>query len=385
MDWTTGPDLTTRFKRFRQKCELLFEGPLKPRAPEQKCSYLLLWAGDYGLDLYNTWSLTTEQKKGINEYWKRFEEHAKPQANKILNRYYLRNLKQNGRPLDAFFTEARLLIQNCGYADEMEDEIMRDTLVFGTDHEAVRKKCITKGNNQLRAMDAPVPPTQVDSPSERQNKSIKSDTPSRRLPGDPTRCQRCGNNQHQRGQRCPASGVECFNCHNRGHFRKMCKTKKANVHEVQGGQHNQGAQGSEDAVNFPSDDTAHSLFLALLCMNLGHQGSTIFSLEIQFLLFKWWKLNKSRGVMTLLWQRPRMLLRNNNMQERYRIPRNFKVESRYKLLKSLFNITKTQQEMQSLAVENISWYNTKKNADLAISCLLYLLPHHTVMLWFSLQ
>ena len=47
------------------------------------------------------------------------------------------------------------------------------------------------------------------------------------------------------------------------------------------------------------------------------------------------------------------------MQERYRIPRNFKVESRYKLLKSLFNITKTQ-EMQSLAVENISWYNTKK-------------------------
>lgn len=26
MDWTTGPDLMTRFKRFRQKCELLFEG-----------------------------------------------------------------------------------------------------------------------------------------------------------------------------------------------------------------------------------------------------------------------------------------------------------------------------------------------------------------------
>ena len=115
MDWTTGPDLTNRFKRFRQKCELLFEGPLKPRAPEQECSYLLLWAGDYGLDLYNTWSLTTKQKKDINKYWKRFEEHVKPQANKILNQYYFRNLKQNGRPLDAFLTEARLLIQNCGY------------------------------------------------------------------------------------------------------------------------------------------------------------------------------------------------------------------------------------------------------------------------------
>ena len=282
MDWTTGPDLTTRFKRFRQKCELLFEGPLKPRAPEQKCSYLLLWAGDYGLDLYNTWSLTTEQKKDINEYWKRFEEHVEPQANKILNRYYLRNLKQNGRPLDAFLTEARLLIQNCSYPDEIQDEIMRDTLVFGTDHEAVRKKCITKGNDltfekardiarteeatqaQLRAMDAPAPPTQVDSLSERQSKSIKNDTPPNRSPRDSTRCQRCGNNQHQRGQRCPASGVECFNCHKRGHFGKMCKTKNANVHEVQGGQYNQGAQDSEHAVSLPSDDSSHSLFLGTL-------------------------------------------------------------------------------------------------------------------------
>ena len=46
----------------------------------------------------------------------------------------------------------------------------------------------------------------------------------------------------------------------------MCKTKKVNVHEVQGGQHNQGAQGSEDAVNFPSADSAHSLFLGTLCV-----------------------------------------------------------------------------------------------------------------------
>ena len=113
-------------------------------------------------------------------------------------------------------------------------------------------------------MDDPVPPTQVDSLSERQNKSIKSDTPPNRPPRDLTRCQRCGNNQHQRGQRYPASGVECFNSHNWGHFGKMCKTKKANVHEVQGDQHNQGAQGSEDAVNFPSDDSAHSLFLGTL-------------------------------------------------------------------------------------------------------------------------
>ena len=35
IDWTQGPDLVQRFRRFKQKCELLFEGPLKPRTDEQ--------------------------------------------------------------------------------------------------------------------------------------------------------------------------------------------------------------------------------------------------------------------------------------------------------------------------------------------------------------
>ena len=90
---------------------------------------------------------------------------------------------------------------------------MRDTLVFGTEHKGVSKKGETTLRSswkdrdtprteealqaQLRAMGAPVPPTQVDSLSERQNKSIKSDTPPNRPLRDPTQYQRCGNNQHQ--------------------------------------------------------------------------------------------------------------------------------------------------------------------------------------------
>ena len=144
IDWTTAPDLLTRFKRFLQKCELLFEGPFEPPASEPKCSCLLLWARDYGLDLCNTWSLTTEQKTDVNEYWKLFEEHVRPQVNKIRNRYYLCNLKQSGRPQAAFLTEARLLIQNCGYRDEMQDTVMRDTFAFGTEHEVVRFEKKTK-------------------------------------------------------------------------------------------------------------------------------------------------------------------------------------------------------------------------------------------------
>ena len=36
IDWTPGPDLAQRLKRFRQKCELLFDGPLKEYGPTNK-------------------------------------------------------------------------------------------------------------------------------------------------------------------------------------------------------------------------------------------------------------------------------------------------------------------------------------------------------------
>lgn len=63
--WTGGPNLLTR---FRKKCELLFDGPLKSRQCTQKCKYVLLWSGDDGLDLFNTWALSSNQQKDLQEY-----------------------------------------------------------------------------------------------------------------------------------------------------------------------------------------------------------------------------------------------------------------------------------------------------------------------------
>ncbi len=143
IDWTPGTDLAQQLKRFRQKCD----GLSKERSSKQKCRYVLLRAEDYGLDLYNTWNLSEEDRDKPDKYWKRLEEHVKPQSNHLLNRFYLRNLKQNGRPLDEFLTEAQLLIHNSGYPTELHDELMRDTLVFGVDSDVVRKKCIAKGND----------------------------------------------------------------------------------------------------------------------------------------------------------------------------------------------------------------------------------------------
>lgn len=99
------------------------------------------------LDLFNTWKLSGEEQNKLDEYWTWFEEHVKPQSNHILNRYYLQNLRRKGRPFDNFLTEAKLLIQNNGYLSELQDELLRDALVFGIDSDIVWKNSIAKGND----------------------------------------------------------------------------------------------------------------------------------------------------------------------------------------------------------------------------------------------
>ena len=249
IDWTPGPDLTQRLKRFRQKCELLFEGPLKARTNEQWCKYLPLWTGDYGLDLYNTWNLNADHTKDINEYWQRFEEHVKPQSNHLLNRFYLRALNQNSRPLDDFLTEAGLLIQNSGYPADLHDELMRDALVFGVDSEVVRKKCIAEGNAltfqkareiarteeatrmQLEAMAVT---SQIHSLRTRDSDKEKTPPKFHRKQWQKGNeksgnniCGRCGGGPHKHPQKCPALSSKCHGCQKTGHYEHMCFTKKA--------------------------------------------------------------------------------------------------------------------------------------------------------------
>ena len=37
---------------------------------------------------------------------------------------------------------------------------------------------------------------------------------------------RCGKQEHQLGQKCPAKNAKCKDCHKCGHFHKVCQSKK---------------------------------------------------------------------------------------------------------------------------------------------------------------
>ena len=146
MDWTSPGDVHKRFKIFKQKCELIFAGPLEKVEEAKKVRLLLLWVDDKGLEIYNT---TTWQNDGddlkLEPVLAALEAYTKPQSNQILSRYQLRCLKQGDMPLEEFVTKARLLTEDGGYYHAGKETTLRDTLVLGVTSDKVRKDAIALG------------------------------------------------------------------------------------------------------------------------------------------------------------------------------------------------------------------------------------------------
>ena len=67
--------------------QILFDGPLKKKDEEEKCAFLMLWVGEKGRSLFQTWNLSADQKKKLQDYYNGFEAYVKPTSNTIYNRY----------------------------------------------------------------------------------------------------------------------------------------------------------------------------------------------------------------------------------------------------------------------------------------------------------
>ena len=108
MNWDAGADLYTRYRRWKQKVQTMFEGPLHGETEAVQCKYLLIWFGDHCMDQFNSWGLSEQEKKLLKNYWTKFEEYVNPQANYLIARHKLTNLEQGEWSLEEFLTEIRL-------------------------------------------------------------------------------------------------------------------------------------------------------------------------------------------------------------------------------------------------------------------------------------
>ena len=65
----------------------MFSGPLNSRSEAEKCSYLLIWSGQKGRDIFNTLqNLKQDDEKKLQTYYDGFEQHVSPKSNPVFAR-----------------------------------------------------------------------------------------------------------------------------------------------------------------------------------------------------------------------------------------------------------------------------------------------------------
>ena len=82
MNWTVDDGLFHRFLKWNLKCETILDCELANLPSKQKCQKVIAWSGDFGMDLYVSWSIPKEELM-LDSIWTKFEEFSKPQTNKV--------------------------------------------------------------------------------------------------------------------------------------------------------------------------------------------------------------------------------------------------------------------------------------------------------------
>ena len=258
MDWSANEGLYNRFKMWKQRSELLFEGPMDKTEENVKCKYLLYWAGERGLELYNSWGLTEAEQKVLQNYWEKFEAFVKPQSNELMAAWELHHIKQENLSLEGFIAKLRTLVKEANYPEAQQDRFLRDFLVMGMNSDKARKECLKTGNaltfekardlarveesaeKQLQQMSKPLDVHSVKKkPSKSQGKTKSSHTQSRydeksKIPNTNMKtCRNCGRDSHPKDD-CPAKGIQCHFCSKVGHYARVCLSKNKHKRHVHG-------------------------------------------------------------------------------------------------------------------------------------------------------
>lgn len=287
MDWD-AKNLPEAWRKFKQHVELMFSGPLKRKGEDEKCSYLLLWVGEKGRDIHNTWTLTEDESKTLKAYYDRYEAYVMPKSNVIFARYkFNEKVQGQNEPFEQFVTDLRLLAKDCNYANS--EEMIRDRVVFGIRSPRVREKLLDAGSEltldkaidivrsheiaqeQLRTISGSSNEHSVHTVNRQQLKTVpwktrhfnkgnssahgfaKADRDSKYK----STCDYCGNKAHTTREACPAKGKQCKACDKWNHFAKVCRSKvRKTVHTVSDNEPNKHTDDEDmfiDAVTQQND------------------------------------------------------------------------------------------------------------------------------------
>ena len=150
MDWTNDSGLGERYRKWKKQVEGLFKGPLNAVAEAVKCSYIIYWSGDHGMELVDKWTaegkIHDRNKETQDTYWTQFENYIHPQTNQLIAVVELKQLFQGSLSLEDFHTKALRLVTQASYTGDAKDRVLRDTIISGLTSDKIRAKIVKEGH-----------------------------------------------------------------------------------------------------------------------------------------------------------------------------------------------------------------------------------------------
>jgi len=144
MDWN-DTDLPTVFKTFKQYCQLIFNGPLNKKEEKEKATYILLWIGEEGLKVVNSFELSDEDKAKTDMIFDKFTKYLEPKSNFRIARFQLQGFRQTkDESVDSFMARCKLQAQKCQFTEAEMEERLIEQLIIGTRERKVQENVLGK-------------------------------------------------------------------------------------------------------------------------------------------------------------------------------------------------------------------------------------------------
>ncbi len=238
------------WRRFMQQLNIYLIASGNDEARDKmKVSLLLNFAGEEAIEVFNTFTFEKEEDKWIfKTVESKFEEYCNPRKNVVFERFMYWKSIQEDETIDQYVTKLRKLIKNCEYPQQINDEMLRDKLVFGVKDVRMKERLLresdlsletalkmcraaeqTKIHMQQMSNDESRTPEvhALDRRGTKSKQENKVDDKKSRI----SNCKFCGSSHKVKA--CPAFGKTCPYCKKVGHVEAVCWTKKKEVNTLQ--------------------------------------------------------------------------------------------------------------------------------------------------------
>lgn len=244
-------NIAEEWRRFYQNFQIFLTAAGYDSKPsETKVALLLNSIGEDSVELFNTFTLTDENRKCYKAVVAEFENYANPRKNVVVERFVFNRRKQlQGESFNDFLTDLKKLVKNCEYGD-LTDSVVRDRIVVGINEHSLTERLLRETDLTLektveicrsaeitKQQSAILHPTA--SSTEMDVIKRKTERPVnhfrfRQATSEEYLCKKCGTKHKKRS--CPAFDKRCIKCHKLGHFAIGCQqrvsTKPRKVTEI---------------------------------------------------------------------------------------------------------------------------------------------------------